>query len=336
MNRNKKCYLHIGAPKTGSTALQYFLYENRRKLAEHGWIYPDVSLRGFGHHDIALLLDGGYPEWALPQERSLSELIEELRKSIADCSQVILSSENFYLFPHPQQVAEIMHSAGFPPESIRIVAYIRRQDEAHISWYNQTVKAQGYPGTIDQCIQETFELWDYQTQLEKWAHVFGQKNILIRPYEKKQLVDGDVRKDFLKLLHISTDDLIFAKKTINTRLNRDLLEFQRILNHLPLSSKEKRSFHKEMIDLTLYSDGKNVFDDSPLLAFEQRKNILSSYESSNNYVSQTYLKRKKLFDNELSCSDQQSNTHNTLSIDKVIQIFGWIMIKKNQNISLQE
>jgi hypothetical protein len=143
MNRNKKCYLHIGAPKTGSTALQYFLYENRRKLAEHGWIYPDVSLRGFGHHDIALLLDGGYPEWALPQERSLSELIEELRKSIADCSQVILSSENFYLFPHPQQVAEnrvageVTHPRlSHHPACVlrtKAVSYGRRYAD-HLSW----------------------------------------------------------------------------------------------------------------------------------------------------------------------------------------------------------
>jgi hypothetical protein len=83
-----------------------------------------------------------------------------------------------------------------------------------------------------------------------------------------------------------------------------------------------------MIDLTLYSDGKNVFDDSPLLTFEQRKDILSSYEFSNNYISQTYLKRKKVFDDDLSYFDQAIDTHNTLSIDKVIQIFGWIMIKK--------
>jgi hypothetical protein len=261
----------------------------------------------------------------------LEDLSLDLHAAVAGCSKIIISSENFYLYPSPEKLAELLTRSGFPPDTIRIVIYIRRQDEAHISWYNQVVKAQGYSGTIGQSIQDNFELWDYQTQLEKWTHVFGQKNIIVRPYEKEQLVGNDVRKDFLKLLDISQNKLIFPDKMMNTRLNRDILEFQRIINQLPISSKEKRSFHKEMIDLTIHSEGKELFDDAPLLSFEQCEEIILTYYESNHNVVQTYMGRENLFDNKLSHSYLQNKNSAGLSLEKLVYIIGWILIQNKQN-----
>jgi hypothetical protein len=334
MNVEKRCYLHIGAPKTGSTALQNFLYENRKQLADYGWKYPDVSLRGFGHHDLAFQVAGGYPEWAIPQERSLSELTDNLKATVAGCSQIILSSENFFLFPNPKKIAEILHDAGFSPETVKIVVYVRRQDEAHISWYNQVVKAQGYSGTIGQCIQDNFELWNYQIQLDKWTHVFGSSNIIVRPYEKETLANGDVRRDFLKILDIPQSNLIMPDKMVNTRLNRDILDFQRIINQLPLSSKEKRTFHKELIDLTSCSEATNLFHDEPLLSSAQCNEIIPKYSKSNRIVAQTYIGKEELFDDKLPHSILKNYDSTNLTLEKIVHIFGWIIIKNKQN-SLQ-
>ncbi|HVX35469.1 MAG TPA: hypothetical protein VHC71_04540, partial [Hyphomicrobium sp.] len=55
------CYIHIGAPKTGSTFLQRVFYDNRGELRTRGLLYPEANIRGFGHHDIAFLIAGGYP-----------------------------------------------------------------------------------------------------------------------------------------------------------------------------------------------------------------------------------------------------------------------------------
>ena len=38
-----RVYLHIGAPKTGTTYLQEVLFTNRARLAEHGVLYPGES-----------------------------------------------------------------------------------------------------------------------------------------------------------------------------------------------------------------------------------------------------------------------------------------------------
>ena len=40
--------IHIGISKTGTSALQTFLYENMEKLEEYGWRYPDLNKELFG------------------------------------------------------------------------------------------------------------------------------------------------------------------------------------------------------------------------------------------------------------------------------------------------
>src|SRR6478609_7333351 len=39
-----RVYLHIGAPKTGTTYLQHVLFQNRERLAKAGVLYPYSAL----------------------------------------------------------------------------------------------------------------------------------------------------------------------------------------------------------------------------------------------------------------------------------------------------
>jgi hypothetical protein len=325
--KDKSCFLHIGAPKTGSTALQKFLASNRDALTRLGWEYPDVNLRGFGHHDLAFLISGGYPEWALPQERTLDELSFDLISSVAERNNVIISSENFYLFPNPEGIAEILRKANFPYEDVKVVLYVRRQDNALVSWYNQVIKAQGYSGSFAECISCYRDLWDYATRLEAWSDVFGRNNVIVRPYQFKDLVENDIRRDFLRLAGLSPDIFDWSGGLTNTRINRDLLEFQRLVNQLPLTPLEKRRFHRELIELTSATEMMDLFDDSPLLTATQRQEILSSYADSNTRVAKSYLGREQLFDVSVSAEPVQPEKRMGLSIEKLIYIFSWILVR---------
>lgn len=322
------CFLHIGAPKTGSTALQEFLFENRETLSRKGWEYPDVSLRGFGHHDIAFLISGGYPEWALSQERPLEDLLQELTNKIKGKSNVIISSENFYLYPAPERMASVLTEAGFPFNSVKIIVYVRRQDEIHASWYNQAVKAQGYTGTIKDCISETFDLWDYRARIDEWAHIFGEKNIIVRPYEYGTLEKNDIRLDFLKLLNIGSENFDWPEKRINTRLNGDLLQFQSLINKLPLTIPEKRRFHKELIALTAATRKMDLFDDPPLLSPNEKKALLDAYTASNMQLSRNYLSKDKLFKDKIADESPSEISRQGLTIEKLTYILGWILSHK--------
>ena len=326
-NKSKICLLHIGAPKTGSTALQKFLFSNKELLSKSGWEYPDVNLRGFGHHDLAFLLGGGYPSWALPQDRSLEALINLLIDSVEGLNQMVISSENFFLFPNPSKTSQVLEQSGFPHEFVKIVIYIRRQDEAIISYYNQMVKAQGYTGTIQDYISESRDLWNYEIQLKLWGEIFGHENLIVKLYQEDELKSGDIRHDFLQLMQLPPDDFQWPQELTNTRINRDILEFQRLVNKLPLSFPERRRFHRELIELTSATSEMRLFNDCTVLDTTQRKEILSYYTDSNIHVAEKYLGLNYLFNESMPAETLSKERFYKLDPEKIVYILGWILAR---------
>lgn len=328
MKNHKKCYIHIGAPKTGSTSLQKFFHTNREALLDSGVLYPDVCLRGYGHHDLAFLLNGEYPNWATPQERPLEDLENDLKTAVANHEgDILLSSENFYLLPQPKNLAQLLERCGVTPafEPI-IVVYIRRQDEVQESWYNQTVKAQGSTQTIEESIEEYANLWDYWEHLNLWATVFGKEQMVVCPYNNVRMEAGELYDEFCSILNISSKNFVVEDRVTNTGLNRDILEFQRLVNQLPLSTQEKRGFHKELIELSAKTKGSGIFDEGPLLTFEQRQKIYSRYEKSNSKVAKKFLGSETLFDCPKPDESFIKSSNPGLTNDRIIQILGWILM----------
>jgi hypothetical protein len=291
--------IHIGAPKTGSTSIQRFLFEHREALRGLGIEYPNANLRGFGHHDLAFLLAGGYPDWATPQNRPLAEIADDLRRAARNTSAktLVLSSENFYLYPRPKQLGDLLVSVGLrPDDDLTIVCYVRRQDEAHISWYNQTVKAQGNARSFEATVALTRDLWDYGSRLAPWATEFGASRLLARDYAPFTAGSGDVRWDFSRILGLPEEAFDYPPARENERISRDILEFQRAVNRLPLTAQSKRRYHKRLIKLTAVTAGSGVFDDSPFLTERERAALLATYEESNASVARKYLGRERLFE----------------------------------------
>ena len=321
-------YIHIGVPKTGTTFLEKVLTENRKLLLERGILYPAAHLRGYGHHDIAFLLSGGYPDWAIPQPRSLDELIIMLKdEAEGHDGPILLSSENFYLYPAPEKLHKLLSEALLLKNHYPvIIIYLRRQDDAHESWYNQTIKAQGYTHTAKESIESFFGLWDYRAELERWDNVFGQQNILVRPYEKSQFVGGGLLSDFARQIDLSLDGFVISNEQVNTGLNRDILEFQRLVNALPLDHPERRRFHRELIDLTARTAGSGLFDEAPVLDLAMREAILERYAEGNVQVAKRYLGNSQLF-TEKPREYGGATTPAGLTTEKLARIMGWLILK---------
>ncbi|OWK21888.1 hypothetical protein AJ88_12730 [Mesorhizobium amorphae CCBAU 01583] len=143
--------LHIGTHKTGSTALQQFLYANGKGLGEHGMYYASPAHEFHCNSLVnAPLVDG--------QERLRNFILEILRKAEQDGGDTIIaSSENLYAMVrylecfHTQKTSaevlakersliERLHAAIPAHVECHIICYVRRPDCYLESLYNQNVK----------------------------------------------------------------------------------------------------------------------------------------------------------------------------------------------------
>lgn len=321
-----RIYLHIGAPKTGSTAIQACCANNRAALLAHGILYPEVSLRGYGHHDMAFLLAGGYPDWATPQPRPLEELLSELETAArTHAGDLLLSSENFYLLADPVKVRAGLESAGaLAGRQPVILVYLRRQDEAHASWYNQTIKAQGYTHTFEECLTAFGSLFDYHERLRLWADAFGTESIKVQVFAPESFPGGDIRLDFLNRLGLPKHGFALPPQRQNLEINADLLEFQRTLNRLPLTAQKKRRFLHRLMELSLRSAGLGLFSEGAPLDITLRQRILADHEVGNAIVARTFLGRDRLFA-PLDPNSVPPRARSELTPEKLACTFFWLM-----------
>jgi hypothetical protein len=324
------CVLHIGTPKTGSTAVQCFFCENRERLIECGILYPGSIERGHAHHDLAFLSSGAYPEWASSQPRSLTQLLEAVIAEAEQCPspcKLLLSSENFYWLAEPEPVRDMLSALGHAPDRTVVVVYLRRQEDAIESWYNQLVKALGYSGSFRESLEDFESLWDYASRLERWADIFGRDQIIVRTYPDDAHGKFDVRRDFANLIGIEQESCTYSSSHPNERLVRDVLEFQRIINRLPLPTIDKRRYHKQLIALSGSASGATL-QDAPLHSAATRRLIRERYAEGNRAVATTFLGRDMLFPAQAidAPADEDGEEATPLSSEKLVFLFAWLLM----------
>ena len=172
MSRNYELVIHLGYGKTGTTALQVFLKENRILLKKHGILYPDFKYMGMplnlsDHNFMAnALVD--LPGWLkMPIETYFLQINKQVNNN-PGIKTVLLSGENFSGMPRPyefkneddywnaneRKLARLKTLTSGTP--CKLIVYIRRQDEWLEASLNQTIK---YEGLINQSIDTTFEAY---------------------------------------------------------------------------------------------------------------------------------------------------------------------------------
>lgn len=321
--------IHIGAPKTGSTFLQRTAAAHHDALAGHGVFYPQATLRGGGHHDIAFLVYGQYPQWATGQPRSLQELGADLGQDCANWQgTVLLSSENFSLFPAPAALKAFLDQWGLSKgRRTKILFYARRQDELFLSWYNQQVKALGYGGSFEEALPDMKWLGDYHSQACAWAEVFGPQAIELRNYNRARCAEYGLWGDFLSALGLGRDAIEPAKAASgeNISLNRDILEIQRVVNQLPISTLEKRAFHKDLMALTAQSS--DFFSDAPLISQKLRRALVAEFLPSTQKLAADFCNGTFGFETD-DLDTGEAPPYEGLSQDKVLATLAWLLMRR--------
>ena len=145
----KELYLHIGQPKTGTSALQVFFAKNREKLRENGLYYPILDGEFAIREKNTAVSGNAYSLEKLGCDREKAkqfykEYILKIQDLFIRDKCVLLSRENLWnadIKLYENIKALIGEKIGV---TIKVIVYLRRQDESIESFWNQVVKSHTY------------------------------------------------------------------------------------------------------------------------------------------------------------------------------------------------
>ena len=199
-----KCYIHIGATKTGSSALQRGLYKNSA-LKAAGYCYPDVGIASAAQHLTAACLHPGAKglhrdffaaQSDAPHEvfRTLvNESLREARNS--DAHTVILSSE--YLWGAFDASLYDQWIEAFDGFQLEVIAYLRPLKQWFMSSYLQAVKngeARSFADWLSATSRNASSGTSPAAVISPWRERLGSECLHLIKYSTSQ--SSDIVHDF--------------------------------------------------------------------------------------------------------------------------------------------
>lgn len=334
--------IHIGMPKTGTSALQKFLFLNADKLCKYGWSYPIltndnenvspeelllVENSGNGHDMYTKgILNDNIDEWNKCVNAALKHLNDE---------NVIISSEDISEYKTDKFIAGVKEKY----ENVKVVIYLRRQDREVESIYKEHIKSAGEYCTFEEFISsyDSYKTWvDYLSKLNSISEIIGKENLIVRIYEKQQLAGNDTATDFLSVLGIPSDkDEWIRSRMINPSLGGNYLTINRLINSvqsvdsLPVSWEVKSDFQDVCLALsTAFNQEKG---ECGFFTADERKKFLDKFVSENEQIAREYLNRADgilFYDEQMEYPTHEMNQYSNFEAD-MIRIFTEILYLQN-------
>lgn len=228
----KKLYLHIGQPKTGTSAIQNFIVVNSSILKdEHDLYYPNFGRWKDGsHHEIAFSLRDTpfYPVKTYEEQINyLLQLKKEIQNSI--CNRILLSSECFSVWD--SKAFKEVFNQDF---EIYIICYLRRRSDYVESIYKQNVRDLHFreKRTFSEFLEFYKNKLNYYDELVKWSALATKNNFIVREYSISSSLKFGIIGDFFNVFNIDIDKVCFVKddKRANDSFAAEVVEFKRLLN----------------------------------------------------------------------------------------------------------
>lgn len=205
-------WLHIGMPKTGTTALQSYVRRNKAQLADVGLHYMEAGRRraegsdrlAISHNPIAFYINQSNK----PMD-PFRELMATEYQMYGD-QTCLVSSEMYYscdLTRLAQAFAEI------PAREMRITFYCRRYSDFFEADYKQRAK-NGRLATIGSAfvrdrlatIKANPDSFSFSAKTQQIRQAFPGVEIVPMLYNRAQMVQGHVVDDFLSRIGVALPD----------------------------------------------------------------------------------------------------------------------------------
>ena len=232
--------LHIGCDKTGTTSIQQFLRRNRAALRAQGCLYPRTP-GPVRHSDLSLYARSddrlvGSRLWQRSERPAPDQFRRRLRRRLlqevtrSGAPTVVLSDEALYKLS-PDSIERLHGLVDDLAGTVRVVVYVRRQDEHLVSSYQQAVKVGQVADFATWARKDFTGVYDYAGWLASWQRRFAPVELAIRPFERQRFHQGSLVQDFLRSAGVDVDptDLRPVEER-NESLGAESVEMLRILN----------------------------------------------------------------------------------------------------------
>jgi hypothetical protein len=219
LKMKKTIYLHVGTHKTGSTAIQLFLYENKDTLLLHDYDYLTDNCVWKAHHPLGWSFDGvpGAIEKYCPwRDRGIINYLEnEIVRS--DKNKFIISSENLFQLNNIEFIERFFKR--FENFEFKILVYLRSQASFIESWYCELVRGDycKLDKSFDDFVERPMYNLDYNSVLMRWAGFVSRENIYIFDYSSISKCGGLI-KSLCGALGVPIDEFVVAS-ILNERVS---------------------------------------------------------------------------------------------------------------------
>ena len=211
---NRQAILHLGAHKTGTTALQAFLARNTDLLSEKGFYYRPIGSRWRNHHEMVTGFHHG---------QSLGR--EVLQGLIRDCGdRTLLISSEMLIEPFVDVDRFLGCLDGW---NVRAIAYIRHPSDILVSAWNEVVR--GYQSRWTAPIDAMPFPYD-PGQFDLLAQWIGKTDLTLAPYDPRQWAGGSIFSDFLSMIGVDGRSFDYRREDGNESIAFPLAEALRLAN----------------------------------------------------------------------------------------------------------
>lgn len=295
----KVLHIHIGTPKTATTAIQRFLYNNSEVLEKKGYCYPvfpykyPVVSKLRAHFLLGMIKNEDGERNTAQEQKNFEDGMKMVKEAFSTCDHVILSDERIWrgMAKEKKDLWDVMQKeadqGGF---ALHVVVYLRRQDKYFVSLWNQVVKHLRSQETFEHFVNRVDKnQLDYYGKLEQMADIIGKENITVRCFDSGRFEGGSIYSDFLRTIGLSlTEEYEIPEEKQNTGLYGNTHEIKRVINALPQTQDaEAQGFIKDTLQ-NCSGVSKEIYP-AEMYSKEEMEKFLEPYKEGNRKIAEEYL-----------------------------------------------
>jgi hypothetical protein len=230
------------------------------------------------------------------EQLTLKEGLSQIAEIFQKFDNVIVSDESIwqsFQSSHKNLLPYLMEESRRQGYAVKIIVYLRRQDQFLLSLWNQKVKyVVSSPLPWEEYCKKLYKkesyIMDYADTLDKLSDIVGKENLIVRRYDQNYWINNSLIDDFMNCTGLTvTGEYQPLEQNENLRLEGNAIEIKRIINSCSLLSKEDHIYL-----------GKFLREQAPefrkryhccMMSPEEIQEFLKLYEYGNNRVSTEYI-----------------------------------------------